>query len=124
MLKQFYFKQFSLAKVQTVLFQTVQFNMSTQYSSVSPIDRTLSDATIPGQSRPGSDGNEGVLRISQSSSITGTSPSDCLVSYIRTLVGGVLTFSRDAVGVFYNPSRLSNILFGLVGLGSMAHQLL
>ena len=32
-------------------------------------------------SGPGSDGNEGVLRIPQSSSITGTSPSDCSVSY-------------------------------------------
>ena len=34
----------------------------------------------PGQSGPGSNGNEGVLRIPQSSSIAGTSPSDCLVS--------------------------------------------
>ena len=33
----------------------------------------LSDATIPGQSGPGSNGNEGVLRISQSISITATS---------------------------------------------------
>ena len=31
------------------------------------------------QSGPGSDGNEGVLCIPQSSSIIGTSPSDCLV---------------------------------------------
>ena len=30
---------------------------------------------------PEIDGNEGVLRIPQSSSITGTSPSICLVSY-------------------------------------------
>ena len=36
---------------------------------------------MPGQSGPGSDGNEKVLRIPQSSSITGNSPSDCLVSY-------------------------------------------
>ena len=36
---------------------------------------------MPGQSGPGSDGNEGVLRIPQSSSTAGTSPSDCLVSY-------------------------------------------
>ena len=43
--------------------------------------RPLLGATTPGQSRPGSDGNNGVLCISQSSSITGTSPSDCLVSY-------------------------------------------
>ena len=44
--------------------------------------RTLSGATTPGQSGPGSDGNKGVLSIPQSSSITGTSPSDCLVSYL------------------------------------------
>ena len=41
----------------------------------------LSDTTTPGQSGPGINGNEGVLRILQSSSITGASPSDCLVSY-------------------------------------------
>ena len=46
-------------------------------------------ATTPGQSGPGSNDNEEALRISQSSSIAGTSPSHCLVS--RTLgvcVGG------------------------------------
>ena len=52
-----------------------------QFSSISPIDRALSGATILGQSEPGSNGNEGVIRIPQSPSITGTSPSDCLVSY-------------------------------------------
>ena len=41
----------------------------------------LSIAIIQGQSGPGSDGNKGLLRILQSSSITGGSPSDCLVSY-------------------------------------------
>ena len=35
-----------------------------------------------------SDGNEEVLHISQISSINGTSPSDCLVSYPRHLFGG------------------------------------
>ena len=33
------------------------------------------------QSRPGSNGNEGILHIPQTSNITGTSPSDCLVLY-------------------------------------------
>ena len=47
---------------------------------------TLSGATIPGQNEPGSDGNEEVIRISQSSSITGTSPSACFVSYPGHLV--------------------------------------
>ena len=31
MSKEFYFKQFSLANVQTVLFQTVQFSLSTKF---------------------------------------------------------------------------------------------
>ena len=105
---QFYFKQFSLAwvhslivknifissylvqiqtiqlginivfvhtqsNVKTVLFQVIQFM---QFSSIWPIDMTLSDATTQGQSRPGSNGNEGLLCIPQISNITGTSPSD------------------------------------------------
>ena len=45
------------------------------------MDRALLGATIPGQSGPGSDGNKGLLCIPLSSSITWTSPSDCLVSY-------------------------------------------
>ena len=42
----------------TVLFQTIQFCISAQFSSIWPIDRTLSGATTPSQSGPGSDGNE------------------------------------------------------------------
>ena len=52
-----------------------------QFSSLWPIDRTLSSATTPVQSGPEINANEGVLHIPQSSSITGTSPSDSLVSY-------------------------------------------
>ena len=50
-------------------------------SSIWPIDRTLSGATTPGSSRPGNYGNEGVLCIPQSSSITGTSALNSLLSY-------------------------------------------
>ena len=50
-------------------------------SSIWPIDRTLSGATTSGQSRPGSDDNEEVLCILQSTSIIGASPSDCFVLY-------------------------------------------
>ncbi len=50
-------------------------------SSIWPIDRTLSGTTILDQSRPGSDGNKEVLSILQSSSISGASPSNCLVLY-------------------------------------------
>ena len=38
---------------------------------------TLSSAITLTQSSPGSDGNEGVLRIPQNSNITKASPSDC-----------------------------------------------
>ena len=48
--------------------------------SIRPIYRILSRATSQGQSAPGTDGNKEVLYILQSLSITGASPSDCLVS--------------------------------------------
>ena len=75
----------------TFLFQAIRFSQTVQIqtiqshkyavSSIYPIDRAQSGATIPEQSGPGGDCNEGILRIPQSFSITGTSPSDCLVSY-------------------------------------------
>ena len=72
-----------------------------QFSSIWPIDNAQPGATTPGESGPGSDGNEGIFRIPQSSSITGTSPWDCLVSYPGQSVGGLLPSCGDAVGVFY-----------------------
>ena len=74
----------------TVPFQIIQFNINTQFSSIRPIDKTLSGATTPGQSEPGSNSNKGVLRIPQSSNITGASPSDCLVSDLGHLLWGGL----------------------------------
>ena len=67
--------------VKIVLFQTIQFSVITQFSSIWPIDRTISSATTPGQSGPGSDGNEEVLCIPQSSSIIEAVSSDCFVPY-------------------------------------------
>ena len=98
--------------IQTVLIQLNHFSKSTDFVytkiNVKPIDRALSGATIPGQSGPGSNGNEGVPPYSPKLSITGTSPTDCLVSYTgHSLVGGVLPFCRGAVCVFYSPRRLS-----------------
>ena len=49
--------------------------------SIWSIDRTRSGATTPGQCGPGIDGNEGILRIPQSSSIPRASPSECFLSY-------------------------------------------
>ena len=42
---------------------------------------TLSNATTPSRSGPGSNSNKKVLHIPQSSSITGASSTDGLVSY-------------------------------------------
>ena len=64
-----------------VLFQIIQFSISIQSNSIWPIDRTLSGGTSLGQSGPGSDRNKGVIYIPERSSITGASPSNCLVSY-------------------------------------------
>ena len=93
----------------TVLFQTIQLSMSTQFSFILPIDRTLSSVTTPGQSGPRIEGNDGVLHIPRSSSITATSPSDCLVSYQDTRWEEVSTPYGETVGVFYSPGRLDNI---------------
>ena len=65
-------------------------------SSIWHIDRILSGAATTGQSEPESDVNEGVFHIPRSSR-TGALPSDCLVLYPG--------HSRNAVNVFYSPSR-------------------
>ena len=80
-----------------VLFQTIQFSISKQLSSIWPIDRTLLGTTTPGQNWHGGDGNEVMLHIPQSSSTTGTSPSDCLVSYLGHSLGVVLPLYRGSV---------------------------
>ena len=68
---------------QKVLFQTIQFSV---YSSIWLIDRTLSGATTFVQSGPWSNRHEGVLCISQSSSVTKASPSDYSVMH-KILIG-------------------------------------
>ena len=59
--------------------------------------RTLSSATTPSQSGPGSEGNEGILSIPQSSSTTGTPPSDCVVSYPGHSLGGYPSAEMQSV---------------------------
>ena len=86
-----------------VLFQTIQFNISTQFRSIWPRDRNLSGATTLSQSRPESDGNEGVLGFTQRSSIAAASASGCL-SHIRILVAGVGSYSSaEKQSVYSQP---------------------
>ena len=92
-------------------------------SSIWSIDRTQSGATTPSQSGPGNNSNERVLCILQSSSITGASPSDCLMSYPGYWFGGWggLLLCRDAVGVFYSPNRLGYVMFNNIFIYQPLH---
>ena len=120
MSKQFYFKHFSLAlvhslNIKTVLFQVTQLSISTHFSYIWPIDRTLFGATTPSQSRPGSDGSEGLLHIPESSSITWASPSDCLESYQDTRRKGVLPLCRGAGRCILRPQPTGQADFRVLG---------
>ena len=84
--------------IKTVLFQTIQVSISTLFSSIWPIDNTLSGDTTPGQSGPVSDGNGGVSNIPQNYSITGASPSDRFVSY-----------PGHSLGEFYPSAEMQSV---------------
>ena len=84
--KPFHSKQFSLElarslNAKTVPFQVVQFSISKHFSSIWPIDRTLSCASTPNQNGAGSNGNEVTFHIPKSFSVTWNSPSDCWAWY-------------------------------------------
>ena len=80
----------SYSVCKTVLIETIQISISMKFIFIQAIDRALSGATILDQSRPRSDGNNGVLHIYLSPSITWTSPPDCLVSYTGHFLGMIL----------------------------------
>ena len=91
-----------------VRFQTVQFSISIEFNSIWPIDRSLSGATSGPEWNwewwqwRGSPHSTKLqyfwnLTIRLFSVISGT------------LDGGVLPFCREAVGVFYSPTRLGKL---------------
>ena len=83
-------------------------------SSIWCIERTLSGTTTQGQSGPRSNGNEGVVLVPQSSSITGASPSDCSMLYhehssVVVVIGGSYPSAEMQMqSEFFNFSRLSS----------------
>ena len=79
------------------------YSVQISNSSIWPINRTLSGVTTLGQSEPGSNGNEGVLCIPQSCSITGASPSDCLVLYPRHSLGK--SYSSAEIQLVYSTAK-------------------
>ena len=97
--------------LKTILFQTIQFSISTQFSSICPIDRTQLGITTPGQSRQGSDSKVRVLRFPQSTSITGASTSNCLASHLYC----------DAVGIFYCYRRLGHCLVEILSYENICY---
>ena len=84
----------------------IQFSVIIHISSILHIDRMVSGATTSDQSVHGDDGNEGVLRISQSSSSTEVSPSDCLGVIFKILAGDFFPPCWGVVSVFYSLCRL------------------
>ena len=64
------------------------------------MERTLSGATTPDRRGPKSNDKEGALRIPQNSSITGSSLSDCLVSYSGHSLVWCLTPSEEMQSVY------------------------
>ena len=90
--------------VKTVLFQTIQFSIRTQFFSIWPIDTTLSGTTTLGQSWPGSIGILHSPKLQHYWSLTIR-----LYSVIsRTLVQGVLPLCRDALSIFCSSSWLGH----------------
>ena len=83
-----------------------------QFSSIWPIRRILFGAATLAQSGSGSDGNKGLLCIPQNSSITGTSPSDCLVSYLGYSFagGGGLTPQQRCSQCILQPQSTGQLL--------------
>ena len=69
---------------QAVLIQTIQFSISMQLVLFNRSIGPYQVATIPSQSGPGSNGNEGVLCIPQSFRITGSYPSTEVQSVYST----------------------------------------
>ena len=103
-----------LSMSKTVLFQVIQFSNSILFSSTWPMNRTLSDATTLGQNGPRSNGNEEVHCIPKNSSIIGTSPSNCLVSYPGHLLGVGYYPSAEVQSVYFTaPASWAIIIYDI-----------
>ena len=88
--------------------------------SIWPIDRILTGTTSHGLSGPGSNDNEGVIHV-PIRYMSGASPSDDLFSYLRHSVGeGSPRLCKGAVGVFYSPNRVGQLVRRVLPLNRSA----
>ena len=108
--------------VKKFLFQTIQFSISRQFSSIWPIYRAPSGAPTLGLSGPGNNDNKDVHCYRQSFCNTGTSPGDCLLSYQKTRWWVVWPLYRGTVGVFYIPTQPGKIILNERRAPSLPYQ--
>ena len=104
---------------QTVLIQTIQFTISMHFSSILPIERVLSGATIPGLSGPGSDDNEEVLSPKLQHHWSLTIRSFSVLS--RTLIEGSYSSAEEHVVYSTAPAdwairriKVKTVLFQII----------
>ena len=93
--------------VKTVILQIIQSSISHLFAhslNLKHFYLTLSGVTTLGQSESKSHGNEGVFRIPESSSIIRASPSDCLMSYIRTLIRGGQSYPSAEIELVHSTA--------------------
>ena len=99
---------YTVLDVETVLFQATNFSISTYFSFIWPIHRALSDAATAGWSGRGSDDNEWFFRITQNLQHYWNISIRLFNVISKSLVEGVSSLCREAVGVFYSPSGLGH----------------
>ena len=102
--------------IQTVLFQTIHFSISTHFCSIWPMDRTLSRVTTLGQCGPESNGKKELFHISQSSRITWASPSDYLVSYLGHSLGGGLIHLQRCIRCILQSQPTASLRFVIMSI--------
>ena len=95
--------------IKTVLFQTIQFSVSNFFMHSIKVKKFLSDTTLLGpttlsQSGPMSDGNKGILRIPQSSSITRASSSGCLIDETDCISHSTITLGKGMNPIILPPA--------------------
>ena len=95
----------------TISFLTILFSISTQFSSILPIDKTQSGATTLGQNEPRSDSSEGALCIPRSSCDILASPSFCFVSYQGHSLGESYPFAVMQSVYSTDMARFDLVLF-------------
>ena len=96
--------------VKTVLYQTIQFSVSIQLSSISPIDRALSGAITSGPEWTWEWWQWRGTPHSPKSQHHWNLPIRLFSVIFRTLVGGDLPLCREAASVFYSPNRLGTCI--------------